>query len=449
MKHRVVILSAAVLAVGAVVWSTFGGCKPDTRIGQRSLLQGDAAAPLTAAEDWPRYRGPREDGISRETLGEPKWSADGPTRLWSADVGLGFSSPVAANGRVYLLSLSDDKDALTAFDAHTGAILWNVAETSGFTDSYEGARATPVIEGDRIYTLGGRGDLTCRKTGDGSAIWQTNVLKLAGSTNLQWGVSASPLMDGDRIYVQCGGNGPVAMALDKRDGSVVWKSAAIGTAGYAAPVLVDVAGARQLIIFAGDMLYGMNPADGRTLWSSPWPTNYSVNGSVPIYRDGHLFITSAYGKGCAMFRLSAEGADKLWENRDVQSRFQGTILDGDTLYANSEGTLVAMSWPDGAIRWRSRDVKLGVGGSLVRSGDKLILMTERGTLAVGRATPTGFESLTQADVFDASQVWSTPLLYGGRLYAKGENEFVCFDLGGARPAASPATTQAVAFGAMK
>lgn len=209
-----------------------------------------------------------------------------------------------------------------------------------------------------------------------------------------------------------------------------WKSQATGSGGYAAPILIDVAGTPQLIVFAGDAILAMNSADGRTIWREPWATSFDVNASTPIFRDGRLFVTSEYQHGCAQFQVTAAGAKKLWENKNIEGKFQGAILDGDHLYANSAGTLVCVRWDDGALAWSAKEsnLRLGVGGSLIRTGDKLLAMSERGKLSLIRATPEGYELIGQGEAVEGKEVWATPVLYGGRLYAKGGQELVCLDL---------------------
>ena len=417
----------------------------DLRVVERSVYTGAPWAPArTVAEDWPRWRGPRGDGISRETNLAERWPETGPPRLWTAEVGLGYASPVAVAGRVYLFTLTGAKDTLTCFDADSGRILWNVQDSPGWTRSYEGTRATPTIEADRIYTFGGSGDLVCRNLADGAAVWKINILQTKGSDPLRWGTSSSPLISGNHVYVQGGQTGPVAMAVDKTSGKVAWQSQATGQAGYAPLVSVDVGGTPQLIVFAGTALIGMDPASGKTIWEEAWTTEYGVNGATPLYRDGQLFVSSAYDKGCMMLRLTPTGATKLWENKDVQSRFQGMIHEGDVVYANSEGVLKCMNWADGKVLWQSREPGLNKGGSLVRVGGTpwMVTMSERGELTLAKVSPEKIEIVSQSKVFDdGSETWATPLLYGGRLYAKGEKEFACFDVSPgitSGPASAPA-----------
>jgi outer membrane protein assembly factor BamB len=443
------VLGLFILGVAAVAYKMYRrpvARSKNMRVAERSLYTATGTAPgattFAAAEDWPRWRGPRGDGISRETNLAEKWPEDGPPRLWSAEVGLGYSSPVAVAGRIYLFTTAEGNDTLTCFDAASGKILWNISDVPGWIRSYEGTRATPTIEGNRIYTLGGMGELVCRDVANGNVVWRVNILKDKGSKPLQWGTASSPLIAGNLVFVQGGESGPVAYAVDKTSGSIAWKSGHAGPAGYAALMLIDVSGTPQLICFAGDALLAMDPATGGTIWKEAWPTQYGVNGTTPVYRDGHLFVSSAYDKGCMMLRVEPKGPKKLWENRNVESRFQGMVLDGDALYANSEGVVKCLSWPDGKVLWQSSEPGLNKGGSMVRiPGDRMILMSERGELTLARVTPEKIEIISQAKVFDqGSETWSTPLIYGGRLYAKAETEFVCFDVSAGRASSQSSPT---------
>jgi outer membrane protein assembly factor BamB len=397
-----------------------------------------AAAPAVAAdapEDWPRWLGPRGDGISKETGLAEKWKGNGPKKLWDRKVGVGHSSPVAVDGKVYLFHLVGNQDALTCFDAETGKVVWNQTYNGGWTGAYKGTRATPTIEKDdnRIYTYGGAGHLVCRALDSGKPVWALDVLKSTGTRPLQWGQASSPLIVGDRVFVQAGDGGPVAVAVDRKTGRVAWQSAAREKGGYAHIIQIDALNGPQLIVFGGTALYGMDPTNGRTLWREEWRTSYDVNAATPVYHDGHLFVSSEYNHGCMMLRLDGRGARKLWEKKDILCKFQPPILDGGHLYANSAGTLKCMSWPDGRVVWQAkdRDLRLGPGGSMVRVGDdKLITLSEQGKLGLVQADPHGVKLLAQEQVFDGSEIWSTPLLYGGKLYAKGGDEFVCLDVSG-------------------
>jgi outer membrane protein assembly factor BamB len=440
MKRAIPVIVALISVVGIAGVLRFGACNgtPKSRIAQKKLYDGPRTLPTTATE-WPKWRGPLGDGISRENNLADKWPANGLTELWSADVGVGYSSPIASGGRVYVFSLTDDTETLTCFDANSGRIIWNQPGGHGRTNSYPGTRATPTIDGADIFTLGGTGDLVCRDLASGNARWTKNVLAETGATPLDWGVASSPLVSGNLVFVQAGQGGPVAVAINRSTGSIAWRSEVSSLSGYAAPLLVDVDGTPQLIVFGGKAVYGMDPQTGRTIWEHKWNTSYDVHASTPVYRDGRLFITSGYGTGSAMLELSKNGPPKeLWQSKFIQSRFQPVTLDGDALYANSEGKMTCLGWKDAKLFWQddANKLKLGLGGSFVRiPGDRMISLGERGTLTLSKITPAGIDVISSFKGPEGTQIWSTPLIYGGRLYAKGEQELICYDLSSAAAAA--------------
>src|SRR5687768_12969551 len=358
--------------------------------------------------------------------------------------GVGFASPVAHKGRVYMFSFDANKEGLACHDAETGRTLWAQAYDVGRQRvDYEGVRATPAIDRDRIYTYGSRGLLVCRSLEGGKELWRLDVLR---ETNAQilgegqvWGQASSPLIAGDLLYVQ-GGRGPhAAVAVDKASGRVAWKSEARGPGGYAAPVLVETHdGGKQLILFAGQALYGADHATGRTLWSEPWKTSYDINAATPVSDGKHLFVSSGYGHGCMMLELTKTGARKLWEKRDVMAKFPSPVLDGGFLYAvsdESRGVIKCLKWPAGQVVWEARQPKVGAGGSILRvDGDKLLAMSEDGALALLLATPEGSQLIGQVQLFQPAgrggKIWSSPIVYRGRVYAKGDRELVCLDVSG-------------------
>jgi outer membrane protein assembly factor BamB len=384
------------------------------------------------AEEWPRWRGLRGDGITSETIPD-KLPKDGPKKLWSKTVGVGYSSPVAVDGKVYMFALSDGRDTLYAFD-EAGNQLWKEAYDGGWTRNgdYPGTRASPVIENGKIYTYGGAGDLVARDL-SGKQLWRINILKETNATSRpdgDWGMGSNPLIDGSKIIVQGGNGDAFAVAVDKNAGTILWKSEK-GLGGYAEPIIADVNGSKQVVVFAGPGLYGLNPETGKTLWKYPWKTRYDVNAATPIYKDGKLFIASNYGKGCGLIAIDQSSAKKVYENKEAQCRFQPPILEGDVMYVNSEGRLKCITLADGKPTWPApAPDSPGMGGSLTRSKDKLLIMTDGGKLIIGQATPTTYKHLAEAQLFEngKGQIWSTPLLYKGKLYAKGSDELACYDL---------------------
>lgn len=393
-----------------------------------------------SSEEWPKWLGPNGTNISADTGISARWPEAGPPKLWEQKVGLGYSSPIGFQGKIYLFSQQGDKDTLAQFDANSGQPGWSqgyVVETRA--DAGQAANeenhlplplATPTIDGGRIYTYGGGGDLVCRNLADGAEVWHLNVLKELGERILTWNEASSPLVSEKLVYVQAGKGGPVAVAVDKQSGKIAWK-AEEGLGGYAAPIISDVQGTPQLIVFGGDTLYAFNPQSGKTIWKQPWKTQYDVNAATPIYHDGHLFVSSNYDHGCMMLTLTPTSAKKDWENKSIMCHFQPPILDNGYLYANSVGTIKCMHWPDGKIVWEAHEsnLKLQNGGSFIRVGDKLIAMSQNGKLSLIQATPQGVKLISQVKLFDFGTTWSSPLLYHDKLYAMGKDTLVCLNVG--------------------
>ena len=400
------------------------------------VLCASAVNPSSHAENWPQWRGPDRSGIVTDQNLAQSWPAAGPTELWRATTGPGYASPVAFDGRVYLFYLDPAKaqDVLEAFDAATGKRVWRQGYDKGYTADYKGTRCSPVIHDGRIYTYGGNSQLVCRTLADGKQLWALNVLKETGGSNKTWGMASNPLIDEGRIYVQGGDGGNTAIAVNLADGKVLWKSQAKG-GGYAPPVLVTVNGKKQLVCFAHENLVGMEPQTGKTLWqtSEPWETQYNINATMPIVSGSRIFLSCAYRNGhSAMYDIGPAGAKKVWEDRKITARFQPPILDNGYLYVNSEGTLKCVRWDDGKVMWSSNDGNLlKMGGSLVRFGDKLICLSDNGGLSLVKATPEGMQKVSNVKRFvEGDQVWSTPLVYQGKLYAKGNENLVAYDIRG-------------------
>ena len=425
-----------------------------------AVLSAWAPALPAPAEEWPQWRGPRHDGIVRDAKVAEAWPEGGPKKLWEAEVGVGFSSPVAVDGKVFLFMIEGGKDTTYAFDAETGTAVWKKQSDSLYKGEMQGAamakdwtgtRASPVIENNRLYTYGFRGDLVCRDVATGDVVWHVNVVNETNTKPITWGQGSNPLIEGDVIYVQGGINGPAAVCVDKNTGRLVWQSenlapdaskpdpddygkGEVDKGGYARPVLVDVQGAKQLIVFAGEVLYAFDPKTGKTIWGQPWQTEYDVNAATPIFHEGRLFVTSAYSKPparCAMFELSPTGAKQVWSNNQLTAKYQPPILDDGHLYGNSEGTVRCLRWEDGKTVWTAKD-RINQGGSMVRlAPDKLLMFSDIGKATLARATPEKYEKLGEFQAVERTgNAWSTPLVYRGKAYFKGRNDLVCYDLAG-------------------
>ena len=378
-----------------------------------------AAAALPAAgADWPQWRGPARNGISAEKGWRSQWPASGPRRLWSLQVGQGFSSVAVKGGRVYTMGNDGSRDVVTCANAATGKVVWQYRYPCGAGD-YAGPRATPTIHEGRVYTFSREGLALCLDAASGKVLWRRDV----GGRAPNWGYAGSPLVQGGVVIYNAGASGT---ALDKATGRVVWTSGA-GTAGYASPVAFTGAGGRSgVAIFAGTALVAVDPRTGRRLWQYPWQTNFDVNAADPIFTGDAVFISSNYGKGGALLRgVGAGRLSPAWESRSMRNHVNSCVLVGGMLYGNDENTLKCVDLRTGEERWLMRG--MGKGGLIAADG-KLLVLTERGELVVARAAGDRFTELARAKVMDGT-CWTHPVLANGLLYARSqEGTLVCLDL---------------------
>ena len=374
------------------------------------------AAPSPAA-DWPQWRGLHRNGISAESGWAPN---SNPRRVWSAQVGEGFSSVAVAGGRVYTMGNSGGKDWIHCLNAATGKPVWQYTFPASSGD-YGGPRATPTVSGGKVYTLNRHGQAHCINAATGKLVWQADVARLLSAERPTWGFAGSPLILGSLALYNVGTAGA---ALNKETGRLVWGSGP-KTAGYSSPVLFSAAGKRGVALFVAWGIVAVNPDDGKPLWQFPWDTRHDVNAADPQFAGDSVFISSNYGRGAALLRLGKGNPSVAWENRNMKNHFNTSVLLNGYLYGNDENTLKCIELKSGDERWRLR----GIGkGGLIAANGKLIILSERGELIFANASPAGYKELARANVMRGT-CWTHPVLADGFIYCRSqEGELVCVDV---------------------
>jgi outer membrane protein assembly factor BamB len=375
---------------------------------------------LARAADWPHWRGPNRDGISAETRLLSQWPVSGPRRVWSVQVGDGYSSAAVAGGKLYTIGNRGNRDTVYCFNAATGAPMWNYAYPCTGADP-SGPRTTPAVAGNFVYTLSLEGLALCLNATTGKVVWQRNLGRETNAQRPQWGFSGSPLVESNLVIYNLGTAGT---ALDRATGRPAWSSGA-GAAGYATPVSYTLGNQHGVAIFAASGIVGVNPANGRRYWDFPWQTSYDVNAADPIFTGDTVFISSNYGKGCALLRVGQGRPSLVWQNRNMKNHFNSCVLLNGALYGNDENTLKCIDLKTGAERWQSRG--MGKGGLIAADG-KQIVLTERGELVLAAATADKYRELARTQVLRGT-CWTQPALANGLLYCRShEGELVCLDM---------------------
>jgi len=389
-------------------------------------------AAAQAGGNWPQWRGPNRDGISKETGLLKQWPDAGPPLAWKATgAGNGYSSFAISNGRLYTMGLRGDKEFIVAFDVATGKQVWATPHgTAPFrNDRGDGPRGTPTIEGNRLYALGGNGDLSALDTATGKVVWSMNVLAKFGGTQITWGISESPLIVGEKLLVNPGGPGASIVALNKKDGALIWKSQS-DKAGYSSAIALDTAGTSQVIFFTSTRAVGLDLKDGRLLWEYQKPSNRVANAATPIARANRIFISSDYGTGGGVVEIKANGKDmaaqEIYFTKDMRNHHSSSVLIGDHLYGFSGSILTAMKFDTGEIAWKDRSVGKG---SLVFADGLLYLFSENGVVGLAEATPTGYVEKGRFRIQQENlPTWAHPAVAGGRLYLRDQDTIYAYDV---------------------
>ena len=386
-------------------------------------------ASIADSADWPQFRGPNRDGISPEPAVLKSWPAGGPKVLWKAPLGEGYSQVVSAKGRLYTLAQQGEEQVALAFDGATGKRLWRTRIDRGYHDGQgDGPRSTPTVDGELVYVLSANGRLAALRAANGQAAWQHDLRAEYGASPPQWGISTSPLVEGNLLIVNVGGTGNKSIvAFDKANGKPVWTSQS-DAAGYSAPIAITVRGVRQVVVFTGNGVVSLSPKDGRLLWRTPWRTDYEVNAATPVFfPPDKLFISSGYDTGAALFQVRGNGIVEVWQSRGMKNQFSSSVLHNGIVYGFDNATLKAIDAATGNERWKQR----GFGhGSLILAGGNLIVLSDRGKLALLKAVPEAYNELGSTQVLDG-KCWTAPSLADGRLYVRNEEQLVALDWKGA------------------
>lgn len=381
-----------------------------------------------SAANWPQWRGPNRDGISKETGLLKQWPAEGPPLVWKASgAGGGYSSFSVANGKLYTMGLRGDREFVIAFDVATGKEAWSTAHGGAFrNDRGDGPRGTPTVDGDRVYALGGDGDLSALDARSGKIIWSKNVLKQFGGSNITWGISESPLVLGNKVLVNAGGPGASIVALNKADGALIWKSQS-DKAGYSSAIPLELNGTTQVVFFTGQRAVGLDAKDGRLLWEYGRPSNRVANIATPIARANRVFISSDYGTGGGVVEIGGDNSTKeIWFTQDMRNHHSSSVLIGDHLYGFSSAILTAMRFDTGEIAWRDRSVGKG---SLVFADGNLYCFSENGIVGLVEATPTGYKEKGRFRIAQGNlPTWTHPVVVGGRLYIRDQDTIYAYDV---------------------
>ncbi len=430
-----------------------GGCTQssadeatDKPLPRPASIDRRLTVPTAAAShggDWPAWRGPRGDAISAETDWSNDWPADGPKKLWTAKVGVGFSAVSVANGRAYTAGHAateheGDKetagdDTVWCFNAETGEVLWKRSyPCKPIANNHEGGpSATPAVDGNHVYTLSKEGQLFCLDTANGDIVWKVELPQLVETEVPLWGFSGSPRVFEDKLILDAGR----LIALDKNTGEIAWKTPDY-VVGYGSPVLFTLGGEPLIALLNNQYLLVVRAKDGSLVDKAGWTSSFATSSTTPVVdvtdNAATIFISTGYQTGCALYDLADGKLTRRFKNKNMSNHMASCVSWKNVLFGfdgnsspSSQVRLVAVDRDSGEVLWKER----GLGcGTLMRSGDRLILLSDDGRLVIAEASDQEYKPLAKAEVLQG-KCWTMPVLAGGRIYCRNASgDLVCLDV---------------------
>lgn len=392
--------------------------------------------PFPTDYSWPQWRGPNRDGVSQEKGLAKQWPAGGPPLLWKAGgCGEGYSTVSVAGGRVYTMGDGSGTSFVHCFKEATGSKVWSSKPLGRTGGNYSGTKATPTVDGDRIYALGQFGDLVCLDAASGNEIWRKNLTRDFSGQFSQWNYAESPLVDGDRLVVSPGGRAGLMLALNKNDAKPIWRTREwTDEAQYVSAIVSTIGGRKHYIQLTQRNVAGVDAQTGRVIWRAPRAGKTAIAPSPVVYNN-IVFVTSGYGVGCNAFQVGGSGnrmsARQIYSNREMINHHGGVVLIGKYVYGASDpGEWRCLDVTNGNVLWEDRGVRKG---AVVYADGHLYCRGENdGAVALVEATSEGYREKSRFQQPDRSRqkAWAHPVVVNGRLYLRDQDALLCFDVRG-------------------
>jgi outer membrane protein assembly factor BamB len=395
---------------------------------------------LLKAADWPQWRGPNRDGKSADTGLLKQWPTNGPKLAWKATrLGKGYSGVSLVGDRLFTMGDKEDAGYLVALSAADGKILWSAkVGKPGAPDapgwSYPGPRCTPTVNGDLAVVADAWGELVCVNVADGKEQWHKSYTSDFGGKPPTWGFSESPLVDGDQVVVTPGGKDGAMVALDKKTGRVLWQSKDFtDDAHYSSIIAAEIGGTRQYVQLTAASVVGISPKDGAVLWKAARRGNVAVI-PTPIVSGNEVYVTSGYGAGCNLFKVSSSGdkfsAEQVYANHVMVNHHGGVVKVGDFVYGYSESKgLTCQNFKTGEAAWMEKEkikkccVSYADGAFYCREEDS-------GTVVLVDASSTGYAEKGRFKQPDRAKekAWQHPTIADGKLFLRDQDLLLCYSV---------------------
>ena len=386
------------------------------------------AATIASGQEWTQWRGPERDGsVSGKNV--PAAWPESLKKSWRIEIGEGYSSPVVAGGRVFVHGRRDPEEIVESINLADGKVIWQQKYQSEFkknqyaVEMAKGPHATPLVVGNRLFTLGVTGILNAWDTATGKQLWTRDFSKAIDTSKLFCGTAASPLLVDGRLIVQIGSDihGGQILALNPATGATEWEWRGLGP-GYASPVVIETGGAKQIVAMTEGSIVGVEGKTGNELWSVPFPDEWHENITTPLWTGTHL-IVSGTRQGTHAYTLKQIGgkweASESWKNPDIAMYMSSPVFGDGLIYGHSskkKGQFFAIDEKTGAVRWTTEG-REGEHASLLLTPQNVVFLTNGGDLIVAKRNTPAFAVEHRYEVAEAS-TFAMPVLLGSNILVR-------------------------------
>ncbi len=393
--------------------------------------RGSTAEVLASEHDFPQFLGPSRNGEIDGVLLARDWRAEPPRELWRTEVGAGWASFAVWGDLAITQEQRQNEEQVVAYDLKSGEVRWVHADRARFDKTIAGVgpRATPAIDGARVYTMGATGIVNALDLASGGRVWSRDLVAEYGAVLPEWGKSGSPLLVDGLVVVPAGGQpGSSLVAFRAETGEEAW-TGGDDRPSYSSPLVATLAGVRQIVILNGGSVAGHDPADGRLLWEHPWPHEQpNVAQPLPL-GDDRLLVSSGYGVGAKLLEITRSPeaglrAAIVWESPRLKAKFAHYVEFEGHIYGLDDGVLICLDPATGERCWKRG--RYG-HGQLLLVDDLLVLQAENGDVVLIDPNPEGLVELDRFTAFDR-KTWNVPTLTGPYLLVRNDREAALFEL---------------------
>ncbi|HEX5965126.1 MAG TPA: PQQ-binding-like beta-propeller repeat protein [Pyrinomonadaceae bacterium] len=387
------------------------------------------AAVAARAQEWTQWRGPARDGsVSGKNV--PAAWPESLKRSWRVEIGEGYSSPVVANGRAFVHGRRDPEEIVAAINLGDGKVIWQQKYQADFkknqyaVEMAKGPNSTPLVIGNRLFTLGVTGVLNAWDTASGKQLWTRDFSKAIDTSKLFCGTAASPLLVDGRLVVQVGSDihGGQILALNPATGATEWEWRGLGP-GYASPVVIEAGGTKQIVTMTEGSIVGVDGKTGKELWSAPFPDEWHENIATPLWTGTHLII-SGTRQGTHAYTLKQTGgkweATETWKNPDIAMYMSSPVFGDGLIYGHSskkKGQFFAIDEKTGVVRWTTEG-REGEHASLLLTPQHVVFLTNNADLIVAKRGTPAFAVERRYDDVAQAATWAMPVLLGSNILVR-------------------------------